>query len=46
VEVIIDTIRPGGLFENLESSQQVVFQLSKIDGKWLIISPTYIYWIY
>jgi hypothetical protein len=46
VEVVIDTIRPGGPFGNPTSSQQVVFQLSKIDGKWLITSPTYIYWIY
>jgi hypothetical protein len=46
VEVIIDTFRPGGLFEDPLHSQQIIFQLSKIDGKWLITSPTYIYWIY
>jgi hypothetical protein len=46
VEVIIDTVRPGGPFGNPTSSQQILFQLSKIDGKWLITSPTYIYWIY
>jgi hypothetical protein len=46
VEVIIDTVRQGGPFGNPTSNQQVVFQLSKIDGKWLITSPTYIYWIY
>jgi hypothetical protein len=46
VEVIIDTVRPGGPFGNPTSSQQILFQLSKIDGKWLIASPTYIYWIY
>jgi hypothetical protein len=46
VEVTIDTFRPSGPFEDPLRSQQIVFQLSKIDGKWLIISPTYIYWIY
>jgi hypothetical protein len=46
VEVIIDTFRPGGPFEDLLRSQQIIFQLSKIDGKWLITSPAYIYWIY
>ena len=46
VEVIIDTFRPGGPFEDPLRSQQIIFQLSKIDGKWLITSPTYIYWIY
>lgn len=46
VEVAIDTIRPGGLFGDLMSSQRIIFQLSKIDGTWLITSPTYIYWIY
>ncbi len=46
VEVTVDTLRPGGPFENPVRSQQIIFQLSKIDGKWLITSPTYIYWIY
>jgi hypothetical protein len=46
VEITIDTLRPGGPFANSMSSQQIVFQLIKIDGKWLIRSPTYIYWIY
>lgn len=46
VEVTIDTFRPGGPFEDPLRSQQIIFQLSKIDGKWLITSPTYIYWIY
>jgi hypothetical protein len=46
VEVIIDTFRPGGPFEDLLRSQQIIFQLSKIDGNWLITSPAYIYWIY
>ena len=46
VEVIIDTFRPGGPFEDPLRSQQIIFQLSKIDGEWLITSPTYIYWIY
>ena len=46
VEVAIDTFRPGGSFVDPLYSQQIFFQLSKIDGKWLITSPTYIYWIY
>jgi hypothetical protein len=45
VEVIIDT-GTGGPFEGLPRSHQIIFQLSKIDGKWLITSPTYINWIY
>jgi len=46
VEVTIDTFQTRGLFENPLRSQQIVFQLSNIDGTWLITSPTYIYWIY
>ena len=46
VEVAIDTFRPGGPFEDSLRSQQIIFHLSKIDGTWLITSPTYIYWIY
>lgn len=46
VEVTIDTVRPGGPFGSPLRSQQIIFQLSKIDGKWLITSPTYIYWTY
>jgi hypothetical protein len=46
VEVTVDTIRPEGPFEDSLRSQQIVFQLSKIGGKWRITSPTYIYWIY
>lgn len=46
VEVIIDTFRASGPFGDVVSSHQVSFQLSKFDGKWLITSPTYIYWIY
>lgn len=46
VEVIVDVFRPGGPFENPTRSQNIAFQLSKIDGKWLITSPSYLYWIY
>ena len=46
VEVTIDTFQPGGLFADTLRSQLIIFQLSKINGKWLITSPTYIYWIY
>ena len=46
VEITIDTLRPGGPFENPVRSQQIVFQLTRINSQWLITSPTYIYWIY
>ena len=46
VEVIIDTLRPDGPFVNPLNSQQVAFQLHIINLKWLITSPTYVYWIY
>lgn len=46
VEVTIDTVRPGGPFDNPVRSQQIIFQLRIVGGKWLITSPTYIYWIY
>ena len=46
VEVTIDTIHPGGPFEDPLRNQRIIFQLSKVDGKWLITSRTYIYWIY
>ena len=36
VEVTIDTFRPRGPFEDPLRSQQIVFQLSRIDGKWVI----------
>ena len=46
VEVSIDTFCPGGPFVDPVRSQLIIFQLAKIGGKWLITSPTYIYWIY
>jgi hypothetical protein len=46
VEVAIDTFHPGGPFQDPMRSQEITFQLSKINGKWLIISPTHVYWIY
>jgi hypothetical protein len=46
VEVNVDTFRSGGPFANAQGSQQITFQLSKIDGNWFITSPTYIFWIY
>jgi hypothetical protein len=46
VEVIIDTFRPGGPFEDPVRSQSIIFQLRKINDQWLITSPTYIFWIY
>ena len=46
VEVTIDTFRPGGPFEDPVHSQQILFLLSNKDSRWVITSPTYIYWIY
>ena len=46
VEVTIDTFRPGGPFGDPVHSQQILFLLSKNDSRWVITSPTYIYWIY
>ena len=46
VDVYIDSIGSGGLFEDTLRNQQVTFQLSKSDGVWLITSPIYIFWIY
>jgi hypothetical protein len=46
VQVIIETLRPGGPFDNPVRSQQMSFQLKRIDGQWLITSPTYIFWFY
>lgn len=46
VQIIIETLRPGGPFENPVRSWQISFQLKRIDGQWIIISPTNIYWIY
>ena len=44
VEVIIDTFRPGSIFENPIYSQNVFFTLERFEGKWFITSPVYIYW--
>ena len=46
VQVIIETLRPGGPFDNPVRSRQISFELKRIDGQWLITSPTYIFWIY
>jgi hypothetical protein len=46
VEVSIDTFRPEGPFTDPIRNRLIIFQLAKIDGKWLITSPTYTYWIY
>ena len=46
VEVIIDTLRSGGLFGDSQFSQQINFLLMKTNNAWFISSPTYIYWIY
>jgi hypothetical protein len=46
VQVIIETLRPGGPFDNPVRSRQISYELKRIDGQWLITSPTHIYWIY
>ena len=46
VEVVVDTFRPGGPFENAVRSQTVLFQLARSDNRWLIISPPYLYWLF
>ena len=46
VDVTIETFRPGGPFSDPVRSNQVNFQLTKIENNWLITSPTYVYWIY
>lgn len=46
VAVTIDILQPGGPLGDSLRSQQLIFQLIKINEKWFIISPTYIYWIY
>ncbi len=46
VEIAIDILRPGGPLGSFEHYQQIVFQLSKTGDKWLITSPTYVFWIY
>jgi len=44
VEVIIDTFRPGSIFENPINSQNFYFTLERLEGEWFINSPVYIYW--
>jgi len=46
VAVTIDILQPGGPLGDSLRSQQIIFQLIKINEKWFITSPTYIYWIY
>lgn len=46
VEVLIDTLSSSGPFGSSKRSQQIIFQLRHLGDKWLIISPTYVYWIY
>ncbi len=46
VEVMIDVFRPGGLFANPVSTNNETFVLKNAGSSWLIISPTYLYWLY
>lgn len=46
VGVVIDTFRPGGVFENPVNSQNLLFTLKQENSKWFITSPLYFYWIY
>ena len=46
VDVMIDVFRPGGPFANPVSTNNETFILKKSVSSWLIISPTYLYWLY
>ncbi len=46
VDVIIDVFRPGGPFANPVNTNNETFVLKKTVSSWLIISPTYLYWLY
>ena len=46
VDVTVDTFRQGGVFSNSQSSQQLIFILTKSGNSWLITSPTYLYWMF
>jgi hypothetical protein len=46
VDVTVDTFRQGGVFSNSQSSQQLIFILTKNGNSWLITSPTYLYWMF
>jgi hypothetical protein len=46
IEVLVNTFRPGGPFGNPVNSHSMSFFLKKVDFKWLITSPTDLYWLY
>jgi len=46
VDVMIDVFRPGGPFANPVNTNNETFVLKKAGSSWLIISPTYLYWLY
>lgn len=46
VDVMIDVFRPGGPFANPVNTNNETFILKKSGSSWLIISPTYLYWLY
>ena len=46
VQVVFETLRPGGPFDNPVRSRQISYELKRTDSQWLITSPTRIYWIY
>ncbi|MFC1910191.1 hypothetical protein ACFLXC_02710 [Chloroflexota bacterium] len=46
VEIMVEVFRSSGPFENPVRSNTVTFFLQKHNDKWLITSPTDLYWVY
>jgi hypothetical protein len=46
VQVNIDVFHPGDGLSNPVRSNSIVFNLKKTGSNWMIISPTYVYWMY
>ncbi len=46
VDVMIDVFRPGGPLMNPVNTNNETFVLKKAGSSWLIIPPTYLYWLY
>ena len=46
VEVVIEVFRPNSPLSNPVSSRHLIFLLQKEDGKWMINSPSDLWWLY
>ena len=46
VEVIVDTLRPGGPFQDPVNTQTVTFQMTKVDNTWYVSNPYSLWWLY